>query len=142
MTHSRPAVLLLTLCLWWASCGNAAAQSTASPSKAKQAVLDLNRSNTGQHVAVTVGQLIQITLQTIGGGHYDTPQVSSPAVRFESSAFKPAREQNPGGPTQVYRFRAAAEGESQVKIPHTDSNPIFTVTIRVYDRRDPVSPNK
>lgn len=137
MTHSQPAVFLLALCLWWAFFGNVAAQNTASPSKTKQRVLDLNRSNAGQRVAVTVGQTILITLQTIGEGHYDTPQVSSSAVRFETSEFKPAKEQNPGGPTQVYRFRAAAEGESQVEIPHTGSNPVFTVAICVYPRRAP-----
>src|SRR5882762_6828048 len=68
---------------------------------------------------------------TIGGGRYDTPQISSRAVRFEGSAFAPPREQNPGGPKQVYRFTATAEGGAQVRIPHTDSNPTVTFTIQV-----------
>lgn len=100
-------------------------------------VLYLNNTNAGQHVAATVGQPIQITLQTIGPGQYDSPQISSSTIRFESVAFANAKEQNPGGPKQSYRFRAASEGEAQVKIPHTESNPTFAVTISVYERRKP-----
>ena len=58
------------------------------------------------------------------------PRISSRAVRFDGSAFAPPREQNPGGPKQVYRFTAAAEGEAQIRIPHTDSNPAVTFTIQ------------
>jgi hypothetical protein len=102
---------------------------------APQHALYLNRANTGQHVAATVGQPIHITLQTIGPGQYNSPEISSSAIRFESVAF--ADKQNPGGPTQVYHFLAASEGEAQIKIPHTESNPVFVVTIRVYKRRKP-----
>jgi hypothetical protein len=45
--------------------------------------------------------------------------------------IKKPRCQNPGGPTQIFRFRAAAEGAALVQIPHTASNPAFTVTIQV-----------
>jgi hypothetical protein len=121
MTNSRSAVFLAALALWTASWRESGTQK----------VLSLNRANDGQHVAATVGQPIEITMQTIGGGQYGTPQISSTAVRFEGSAFKPPREQNPGGPTQVYRFTAVAEGEAQVRIPHTAENVTFTVTIRV-----------
>ncbi len=119
--YSRPAVFLAGLALWMACCRESGAQK----------ILSLNRANDGQHVAATVGEPIEITMQTIGGGQYDTPQISSPAVRFESSAFKPPKEQNPGGPTQVYRFTAAGEGEAQVRIPHTAENATFVVTIQV-----------
>ena len=50
-------------------------------------VLSLNRANDGQHVSARIGQSIIVTLQTIGGGHYGTPQISSGALRFESSSF-------------------------------------------------------
>ncbi len=132
MKYSRLVALLLIPALLWV---NSNAHSTASPSTAKQHVLHLNRANTGQHVAATVGQPIRITLQTIGAGNYGTPEVSSSAIRFESAAF--AKEQNPGGPKQIYRFHAASPGEAEVKIPHTYSNPTFTLTIRVYPQRKP-----
>jgi hypothetical protein len=91
--------------------------------------LSLNRANDGQHFSARVGQPIVVTLQTIGGGQYDTPQISSGAVEFVSAVFPPM--QNPGGPTQIYRFIAAAEGDAQIRIPHTGSNPAVTYTIRV-----------
>ena len=43
----------------------------------------------------------------------------------------PPQQQNPGGPKQVYRFTAVAEGETQIRIPQTDSNPTVTFTIQV-----------
>lgn len=57
-----------------------------------------------------------------------------PAIRFEG--FADSTAQNPGGPTQVYCFDAAAVGEAQVTIPHTASPnpfrvPTFALTIRV-----------
>ena len=148
MEHSRSAVLLLVLGLLWGSQGNGDVQNTVSQSSAKHHVLYLKNTNTGQGVDAAVGQPIQITLQTIGPGEYDSPQISSSAIRFESVAF--AKEPIPAGPTQIYRFRAVSEGEAQVKIPHviqiqssvpvgpiTDANPIFTVMVRVYEQRKP-----
>jgi hypothetical protein len=92
-------------------------------------VLSLNRANDGQHVSAKVGQPIVVTLQTIGGGQYGAPQISSPSVRFDSTAF-PAK-QNPGGPTQVYGFTAVAEGEAKIEIPHSNANSDFKLTIHV-----------
>jgi len=121
MMYSRPALFLAGLALWMASCRQPGGQK----------ILSLNRANDGQHVAATVGQPIEITMQTVGGGQYGIPQISSAAVRFESSAFKPPKEQNPGGPTQVYRFTAVAEGEAQVRIPRAAENATFAVTIQI-----------
>jgi hypothetical protein len=92
-------------------------------------VLSLNRANNGQHVSAKVGQPIVVTLQTIGGGQYGTPQISSRSLRFESTSF-PAI-QNPGGPTQVYRFTAVAEGEAKIEIPHSNANVNFRLAIKV-----------
>ena len=92
-------------------------------------VLFLNRTNDGERVMARVAQTIVVTLQTIGGGQYGEPKVSSSSVRFESSSF-PAM-QNPGGPTQIYRFIAAEEGEAKLEIPHSGSNPPFKLTIQV-----------
>jgi hypothetical protein len=129
MPHSRSAIFFVALALLRGFCGNADAQKVDMSSSIKPQVLSLNRANHGQHVVATVGQPIEVTLQTIGPGQYGTPQVSSPVIRFENVAVKmPA---NPGGPTQVYIFDAVAEGEAQVQIPHTASNLSFTVTIRV-----------
>ena len=122
MRHLQLAVVLAALALWMAPCAESGAKK----------VLSLNRANDGQHVAATVGQPIEIAMQTIGGGQYGTPQISSHAIRFEGFAFP--KKQNPGGPTQLYRFTAVAEGEAQVRIPHTAENATFTVTIQVTKR--------
>lgn len=92
-------------------------------------VLSLNRASNGQRVYAKIGQPIVITLQTVGGGQYGTPQISSRSLRFEGTSF-PAI-QNPGGPTQVYRFTAVAEGEAKVEIPQSNSNANFNLTVQV-----------
>src|SRR5258708_31505818 len=121
----------VALALLMASCGNSSGQKVGTSKSIMQPELILSRANDGQHVSAKVGQPIVVTLQTIGGGHYDAPQISSRVIRFESAEYPPPPEQNPGGPTQVYRFTAAAEGEAQIRIPHTDLNPTVTFTIQV-----------
>ena len=129
MMHLRSAFILVELSLLIGFCGNSEGQKASA--SVNQQELSLNRSKDGEHIPAKVGQPIVVTLQTIGGGHYDTPQISSHSIRFESeSAVSPAK-QNPGGPTQVYRFTAVAEGESQIRIPHTGSNPTVTFRIQV-----------
>ena len=126
--------ILIAAAFLMASCGSAYGQKVGTPPSATQQQISLNRANDGQRVSAQVGQSIVVTLQTIGGGHYNSPQISSRAIRFDSAIYPPAREQNPGGPTQVYHFTAIAEGEAQIKIPHTGSNPTVTFTIQVKRR--------
>jgi hypothetical protein len=121
------------------------AQNTAQQSNPEQHVLFLNGGNNGQTVTARVGQAIQLTLQTIGPGQYGSPKISSAAIQFEGAEF--AKLQNPGGPRQIYRFRACSEGEARVNIPHVvqmasgnqseirDSNPAFALSIRVRQRQ-------
>jgi hypothetical protein len=131
MMHIRVAFILVGLSVLIASCGYSDAQKIDTSTGIKQRELSLNRTNDGHHISAKVGQPIVITLQTIGGGRYDTPQISSHVIRFEGESDVPSAKQNPGGPTQVYRFTATAEGEAQIRIPHTDSNPTVTFTIQV-----------
>ena len=83
--------------------------------------ISLNNSSNGLTISVAVGDRIDITLQTIGPGQYETPVVSSGSVRFlgESSAGPP----NPGGPRQLFRFQAVAPGRAEITIPHTILEP-------------------
>jgi hypothetical protein len=123
--------ILVALALLMSSGTNCAGQQTSQSRSIPQKEVSLNLANDGQKISAKVGQPIVVTLQTIGGGHYGTPQVSSRAVRFESAMDAPPQQQNPGGPKQVYRFTAVAEGEAQIRIPHTDSNPTVAFTIQV-----------
>ena len=129
MTASPSNFFLVALAMMMASCGPSHAQTDMSPSSALQ-MLSLNRANDGQKVVTTVGQSIEITLQTIDPGQYGNPRISSPAIRFESAAFSEDLP-NPDGVKQVYRFHTVAEGEARVHIPHTASNPTFKVRIHV-----------
>jgi hypothetical protein len=129
MTHSRSAVFLVTLASVQILCGNAAAQQNESPSSINPRVLSLNVTNSGQHVVATVGQQVDITLQTIGPAQFGTPQISSPAIRFENVAVK--KPWLPAGPTVVYIFELVAKGEAQIQIPSTNPSANFAVTIEV-----------
>jgi hypothetical protein len=133
MTSRRSTFILVVLTLFWMLCESAAAQKTAISSNAKQRALSLDITNNGQQVTANVGQQIQITLGTVGPGSYGTPEVSSPATHFDD--YELMWPPNPGGPVQIYIFRAAAEGKAEIHIPHCNSEPIqrpaFVVTIAV-----------
>ncbi|HEY4933981.1 MAG TPA: hypothetical protein VII23_20645 [Terriglobales bacterium] len=134
MTNSRSGFFLAALSMFWMLCGSAGGQNGGISANGKQRALLLNVDSSGRQVVATVGQKIEITLQTIGPGSYEeTPQISSPAIRFEN--VHSGWPQNPGGPTQVYIFRAAAQGKAEIQIPHINSEPMmrptFVVTIKV-----------
>jgi hypothetical protein len=63
------------------------------------------------------GQLVDIRLQTIGPGEYDSlPTISSPAVRFRgASEVTPAV---PAGATQLFHFLAIAPGRAIITFRH------------------------
>lgn len=95
--------------------------------------VSLTNADNGRSVAVLVGDKIEITLQTIGPGEYGTPVLSSGSIRFQGMDYP--RLQNPGGPTQVYRFEAVAAGRAEITIPHLDGFPVprdpFVVGVEV-----------
>jgi hypothetical protein len=80
--------------------------------------VSLGNSSAGTTISVAPGDEIDITLQTIGPGHYETPTVSSGSIRFLGE-FPPADPPNPGGPRQLFRFEAVTVGRAEITIPHT-----------------------
>jgi hypothetical protein len=92
-------------------------------------LLSLGSRDNGKHVAVAVSQAIEITLQTIGPQQYGAPKISSLAVRYESVAL--TMPQNPGGPTQVLRFQAVAQGQATIQLISINSENVFAVTVEV-----------
>jgi len=81
-------------------------------------------------LSVSVGQQLDLTLQTVGPGQYASPPtVSSAAVVFlgDSLVGPPV----PAGPTQLFWFRAAAPGQSVVTFRHTWQNPTVVDTVQV-----------
>jgi hypothetical protein len=81
----------------------------------------LDNSSNGHTISVAPGDAIDITLQTIGPGQYESPTVSAGSIHFlgEFSAGMP----NPGGPRQLFRFEAVTVGRADITIPHTVLDP-------------------
>jgi hypothetical protein len=133
--------------LLWIPCLCADVQKAGvSSTSSNRQLLSLNFTNNGQQVAATVGQRIEITLGTVGPRQYGEPQISSSVIRLDGVAL--ATPVNPGGPTFVYMFEAAAEGEAQIKIPIINSQDqdltkrlTFTVRIRVGSAKTSPAPN-
>jgi len=101
-----------------------------SPSSPSGKVLSFDNGDNGRVLSVGLDDKIDVTLQTIGPGQYDEhPSVSSPAVAFSKvSILMPA---NPGGPRQLFQFRAVTAGHAVISISHTGQNSRFEITVDV-----------
>lgn len=117
-------LLLVLLTVYLLSPGS----GVAGDSAAARPVLSLTRANAGEHVIATVGQIIQVDLESLAGAGYGTPQVSSPHVEYRNSVW--AMPPNPGGVLPVFIFEAVSVGEAEVRIARGDL-PGFAVTVEV-----------
>jgi len=107
----------------WAVIAIGAALAACSSSAPDPIALD--NADSGRVVSLAVGQEADLTLQTIGPGEFGDPTISSSSVSFLGISDAP--DQNPGGPRQVYRFRAATTGRADITIPHVgDVAPLVT----------------
>ena len=96
--------------------------------------ISLDSSSNGTTISVAPGDEIDITLQTIGPGRYETPTVSSSSISFLGEGD--AGPQNPGGLRQVFRFEAVTIGRAEITIPHTldppaPATPPFAIVVDV-----------
>ena len=119
----------LSLVAALAACGAGGTIAPAgTPGAATGTKISLTVAENGKTIQVPVGDEVDITLQTIGPGQYANPTVSSPAVRFLGvSLVGPAI---PAGPTQLFRFQAAAAGQAIIAIQGAPHNPAFAVTLQ------------
>jgi hypothetical protein len=124
--------MLVGLALLMASAGNCAGQKGGQSPSITQKEVSLNRGNDGQKVSAKVGQPIVVTLQTIDGGHYGTPQISSRAVRFESAMDAPRTTAEPRRPEAGVPLHGRCRGRNP------DPNPAhrFKSHRNVYDSGD------
>ena len=137
MTGSKSPLLLAAAAIVLAVCASAETGSNgdAFPRASMPRTLTLDLSNDGQHVTATVGERIELTLGMGGFRRYGDPEISSSAVRLESTALD--FPLSPGGPGYTYIFEATAEGEAQIKfrvfdLYHHELNESgYSVTIRV-----------
>jgi len=81
--------------------------------------LELTTQADGSDVKLAMNQQLNLELQTVGPGQFGEPTISSATVRFEGMTFP--RAQNPGGPKQLYEFRAVGDGTAVVTIPHDNA---------------------
>lgn len=87
-------------------------------------------SSRGERLWVPAGQVLSITLQTVGSGEYDSlPRISSSAVQFLDESFVPPYV--PAGPTQRFRFQAATPGKAIIRFQHSGNNPMVIDTVMV-----------
>jgi len=89
----------------------------------------LDNSNSGQTVALSAGDELDITLGSIG--NQGEPSVSSTAIRYQASSLVvPA---TPAGPTILYKFTAVSKGQATVTIPFIlpTNPPPFTLDVNV-----------
>jgi hypothetical protein len=87
----------------------------------------VTQEDNGRTLDLAMDQEVDVTLQTIGPGQYGTPTLSSSAVDFEGMHF--SSKQSPGGPTQIYQFRAVHSGNTLIVIPHDGEASDFALTL-------------
>ena len=108
MIRPHPAIFVVLAIAWVIASGC----GSSSPA------ITLTNADAGRTVAVHSGQEVDVVLQTIGPGQYGTPSISSSSVTYIGTS--PLLPANPGGPRQLYRFRAASAGAADISIPPTD----------------------
>jgi hypothetical protein len=124
ISHGRAWLLIWIFVLLVAGCGSSTGR-----------IIIVTNEQPGQTLVASVGDTIEVTLQTIGPGQYGDPLVSSGSLRFLGQS--PAGAPNPGGPRQLYRFEAVTSGQAEITIRHTGglpqgpTPPAFTLFIKV-----------
>ena len=91
----------------------------------------LEPGDASHRLTVQRGQRVDIVLQTIGSGEYDTPPQIVPAI-LDFLGVAEDGPPNPGGLRQRFSFRASARGDATVTFTHTETNSRVqdTVTVR------------
>ena len=70
-------------------------------------IVALDAGERDRHISARVGDRIDVTLQSVGGGEY-SPALSSPAIAFLNVEYCGAL---PAGVTQCFHFRAAKSND-------------------------------
>ena len=90
-------------------------------------------TDSGGFVSAKLGEELDIKLSSIGPSSYGDPVVSSSSVQYLSVSVVPPY--TPGGPTQLFTFKAAVVGQATIAIPKvndpTGTLPAFTLTVNV-----------
>jgi hypothetical protein len=80
-----------------------------------------------------LGDELDVKLSSVGPSSYGDPVLSSNSVQYLSVAV--VGPYTPGGPTQLFKFKAVAQGQCAITIPKvndpTGTLPAFTLTVNV-----------
>lgn len=110
------------------ACMDAATLSRSALAPDNNISRERTKTNNGVFVPIpdAVGEMLRMLPNADPEYFFSLAEMCCPSfVRFNDSSCWL------GGPKQVYRFTAVAEGEAQIRIPHTGSNPTVTFTIQV-----------
>lgn len=81
-------------------------------------------------MSVALNQELRVKLQTVGPGQYvSPPTLTGSALRFLGADV--VGPYLPGGPTQEFRFKAVARGQTIIEFHHTQSGPAVSDTVIV-----------
>ncbi|MGA9756647.1 MAG: protease inhibitor I42 family protein [Desulfobaccales bacterium] len=88
---------------------------------AAEAAITVTKAQSGQTIALKVGDIVQIELPTRGGTGYswlvNTP--GAPYLKLMSQTTRAVGETRPGSPVmQVWRFQAKEEGETEINLAY------------------------
>jgi len=90
-----------------------------------------NLAAEGETLRVAVGEELDLTLQTVGPGEYQSPpRVSSSSLQFLDAA--PITPTSRWGIAQVFRFKGAIPGQAIVVIHHSGKSPVISDTVNVH----------
>jgi inhibitor of cysteine peptidase len=88
---------------------------------AAEAAITVTKAQSGQTIALQVGDIVQIELPTRGGTGYNW-QVNTPGapyLKLRSQSTRAVGETRPGSPMmQVWRFQAEAAGETEIHLAY------------------------
>ena len=88
---------------------------------AAEAAITLTKAQSGQTIALKVGDIVQIELPTIGGTGYSWTVTApgEPYLKLMSQATRAVGETRPGSPVmQVWRFQTQQEGETEINLAY------------------------
>jgi hypothetical protein len=83
-----------------------------------------------QTVNLVVGQELDITVGTLGPGSYDAPTISPSILQLLAGNGAIVTPVTPGGPTQVFRFRAQAAGQAIITLGQSGRTTFRSDTVR------------
>ena len=92
-----------------------------------ESIVALDTGERNRRISARVGERIEVTLQSVGGGEY-AASLSSGAITFLDVQYCGAL---PAGVTQCFLFRAVSPGQAVITFRHSGMNATVQDTVDV-----------